>query len=137
MNSPHIDLDPGSAAWTAYQALKNLALQMERWQASHNHLTIDDSGTLYHDIIHFIRGRLLNTSLWEQRDVEYLIQRSIGGLAILRELSEHDSPEAVELHKIVMVWINHLHGILCAVPEQRIQELLHEAPSTTIKGTPS
>ena len=137
MNTPYIDLDPGSAEWTAYQALRNLALDMERWQASHNHLTIDDSGVLYHDIIHFIRGRLLATSLWEARDVEYLIQRSIGGLAILRELSEHESPEAVELHKIVMLWINRLHGILCAIPEQRIQALLSENPSTTIKGNPS
>lgn len=80
---PHT-LDPGSPSWTIRQELKNAGLSLARTLVQ---FSPSDPAWPMVDSLRFIAERLENTMCFESVDVDYLIQRTIGGLAVLMRMS--------------------------------------------------
>jgi hypothetical protein len=124
-HKPFVDLPEGSPEWTAYQALRSFTLEIERWQLANNTFTPDDSDTLYHEMLNFLRNRINHTSVWNRNDVESLIHRSIGMLTlILHVCTETDYTDTNNFRRHVNLWINQVYTILCQIPEDSIDQIL-------------
>ena len=122
-----MEIQLGSTSWLVRQQLKHQGLELSRVTVQ---FTSNESAypVAMHGI-RFIAERLVNTTCFESVDIDYLIQRSVGGLAVLLNEVENTVPCAddtslVALASICRRTIDRLHRTFCDHRNGHIEEAL-------------